>query len=112
MHIADTLSLAYLNNGNNKSKKQNEICHVRSNIEMELADITMGDYLAISAKRHKEIADSKMKDPLLLKLIDKVTRGWTEINIQQYIVPYYHIHDELSIQGGIICKGDRCVINF
>ncbi|CAC5397785.1 unnamed protein product [Mytilus coruscus] len=98
-YIADTLSRAYLNNGNNKSEKQDEICHVRSDIEMELENINMGDYLAISAKRQKDIADATMKDPILLKLIDKVSKRWTEINIQQDIAPYYHIRDELSIQG-------------
>ncbi|CAG2205039.1 unnamed protein product [Mytilus edulis] len=110
MYIADTLSRAYLNNVKNKSEKQDEICHVRSDIEIELENINMGDYLAISAKRQKDIADATMKDPILLKLIDKVAKGWTEINIQQDIAPYYHIRDELSIQGGIIFKGDRCVI--
>ncbi|VDI62325.1 Hypothetical predicted protein [Mytilus galloprovincialis] len=51
---------------------------------MELANINMGDYLAISSNRQKEIADAKMKDPLLLQVIDKVARGWTEITNQQF----------------------------
>ncbi|CAC5387826.1 unnamed protein product [Mytilus coruscus] len=108
MYIADTLSRAYLNNGNNKSEKQDEICHVRSDIEMELENINMGDYLAISAKRQKDIADATMKDPILLKLIDKVAKGWTEINIQQDIAPYYHPRRTVDTKVELFSRGPLC----
>ena len=110
MYIADTLSRAYLKTNDKDSKTQDEILCVRSDIEQEVEKINMADYLVISKERQNLIIEATKQDKTLEKLIRVIEHGWDTTHIPQELDPYYNIRDELSVQNGIIYKGDRCVI--
>ena len=110
MYIADTLSRAYLKTNKDEVKTQDEILLVRSDIEVEVEQINMADYLVISEERQKLIAKATKQDKTLKKLIKVIEQGWDTSYIPNDLNPYYNVRDELSVQNGIIFKGDRCVI--
>ena len=89
---------------------QDEILLVRSDIEVEVGQINMTDYLVISEERQKLIAKATNQDKTLVQLIKVIEQGWDTSYIPNDLNPYYNIRDELSVQNGIIFKGDRCVI--
>ena len=97
MHIADLLSRSYLDRdeGGNKFEYVNAISH-----------------LPIRKERLENIRDAVTHDDVLLKLTDMIMNGWPEskCNVPISVLPYYHIRDELSVQDGLIFKGDRVVI--
>ncbi|CAC5379297.1 unnamed protein product [Mytilus coruscus] len=93
MYIADTLSRAYLRNTDgNESKTQDEIL------------------LAISKERQKLIAQSTQQDKTLQQLIKTIENGWNNSQHPSELDPFYNVRDELSVQNGIIFKGDHCRI--
>ncbi|VDI25347.1 Hypothetical predicted protein [Mytilus galloprovincialis] len=111
LYIADTLSRAYLRSTDgNESKTQDEILLVRSDIEVEVEQINMTDYLAISEERQKLIAQSTQQDKTLQQLIKTIENGWNNSEHPSELDPFYNVRDELSVQNGIIFKGDRCII--
>ena len=97
MHIADLLSRSYLDRdeGGNKFEYINAISH-----------------LPIRRERLENIRDAVTHDDVLLKLTDMIMNGWPEskCNVPISVLPYYHIRDDLSVQDGLIFKGDRVVI--
>ena len=110
MYIADTLSRAYLKTNKDEVKTQDEILLVHSDIEVEVEQINMADYLAISEERQKLIAEATNQDKTLEQLIKVIEQGWDTSYILNDLNPYYNVRNELSVQNGIIFKGDRCVI--
>ena len=70
----------------------------------------MADYLVISDERQKLIAKATKQDKTLKKLIKVIEQGWDISYIPNDLNPYYNVCDELSVQNGIIFKGERCVI--
>ncbi|CAG2232155.1 unnamed protein product [Mytilus edulis] len=109
--LADTLSRAYLRSTDgNESKTQDEILLVRSDIEVEVEQINMTDYLAITEERQKLIAQSTQQDKTLQQLIKTIENGWNNSEHPSELDPFYNVRDELSVQNGIIFKGDRCII--
>jgi hypothetical protein len=93
VYIADTLSRAYL-----KTNKD------------EVEQINMADYLVISEERQKLIAEATKQDKTLEQLLKVIEQGWDTSYIPNDLNPYYNVRNDLSIQNGIIFKGDRCVI--
>jgi transposase InsO family protein len=110
MYIADTLSRAYLKTNKDEVKTQDEILLVRSDIDVEVEQINMADYLVISEERQKLIAKATKQDKTLEQLIKVIEQGWDTSYIPNDLNPYYNVRDELSVQNGIIFKGDRCII--
>ena len=110
MYIADTLSRAYLKTNKDEVKTQDEILLVRSDIEVEVKQINMADYLVISEERQKLIAKVTKQDKTLEQLIKVIEQGWDTSYIPNDLNLYYNVRNELSVQNGIIFKGDRCVI--
>ena len=65
MYIADTSSRAYLKTNKDEVKTQDEILLVRSDIEVEVEQINMADYLVIAEERQKLIAEATKQDKTL-----------------------------------------------
>ena len=76
MYIADTLSRAYLKTNKDEVKTQDEILLVCSDIEVEVEQINMTDYLVISEERQKLIAKATKQDKTLEQLIKVIEQGW------------------------------------
>ena len=99
MFIADTLSRAFLDNEN----------------ETECADLENTDvvnHINISVDRLKDIRDETAKDSVLQTLEEVIVSGWPNNikHVKHEIQPYFHIRDELTVENGIIFKGNRAVI--
>ncbi|KAG1652083.1 Organic cation transporter 1 [Nymphon striatum] len=108
----DTLSRNYITPSmkDHNNNSQDEIFRITSNIEMEIEQINMTDYLAISDEKKCLISKATKEDSSLTQLKKMIERGWNKNDIPEDLKPYFHIRDELSIQDGIIFKGDRCII--
>ncbi|XP_051782584.1 uncharacterized protein K02A2.6-like [Erpetoichthys calabaricus] len=101
MLLADALSRAYL-----------EDTAQEGSVEKEVESVNMIQYLPISEERINVIRSETAKDDTLQTLIKTLREGWptNRRDIPSKIDHYYSIQDELSIQDGIVFKGERVVI--
>ena len=96
MHIADTLSRAYLptNQG-----------------QQEFEQINYANEIAVRPDRLERIKMETEKDPALSKLINFIINGWPQhSDIPSSILPYSNFKEDLSVSDGIIFKGDKIVV--
>ena len=100
MYIADTLSRAYVNETDT------------SCFERDLEVVNMVGYLPITEPRLNDIQSHTSKDEALQVLKDTVLRGWPHRreDTPPLARPYFDIRDELSIQDGILFRGERAII--
>lgn len=72
----------------------------------------MLQFLPIAPERLEDIQNQTAGDAALQELGSTICSGWPNErkSISGLISPYYDIRDELSIQNGVIFKGDRAVI--
>ena len=98
MFLADTLSRAYL-----PSCKQDEA---------EFETISMMKYLPISEARLQQIQRETNMDESLQVLKAVIQHGWPEHKsaLPDIISPYFNMIDEMSVQDGLIFKGERVVV--
>ena len=69
-------------------------------------------YMPISDERLAEFKIATAKDPVLQKLKETIMQGWPSHRqlTSSTVLPYYNYRDELSVQDGLILRGDRIVI--
>ena len=98
MFLADTLSRAYLPSG--------------AQIESEFETINMMNYLPISEARLLQIQRETEQDESLQVLKAVIQHGWSEnkSTLPLLASPYFDMRDELSVQDGLIFKGERVVV--
>lgn len=98
MHVADMLSRAYLPN---KESKQ-----------VEFEKVNMIRFLPIGDERIEQIRRETEGDEVLQMLRQVILQGWPDDkdNISPQLMPYFHIRDEMSVQNGLVFKGERVVI--
>lgn len=90
--LADTLSRAFLPAGKEE--------------ESEFETINMIKYLPVSEPRLQQIQRDTDTDESLLKAV--IQKGWPEhkSDLPNIISPYFNLRDEMSIQDGLIFKGE------
>lgn len=100
MYIADMLSRAYLqesdeNIGSREFDSINSVC-----------------FLPIGRERLEQIQKETESDESLQVLKQVIVKGWPtdKGECPAYATPYFHVRDELSIQDGLIMRGERVVI--
>lgn len=101
MYLADTLSRAYLPD------------IPPSEVENEVESIHMIDYVMnISEESVLKIKEAMKIDPTMTALLRTILHGWPETiyELPSDVADYYTFRDELTIQDGLIFKGDRIVI--
>lgn len=100
MHLADTLSRAYLKT------------YERSCAEVEAEKICAVQFLPMSEPQLKEIQKETASDTTLQILKKVILNGWPDNKneVPTELHPYFTIRDELSVQDGVIFKGSRCVV--
>ena len=98
MYIADMLSRSYLPNEEN--------CH------MEFELINMVKFLPIREERLKELRVETEKDNVLQCLTKTVLTGWPELrnSLPLCLTPFFHIRDELTVQNGLLFRGERVIV--
>jgi hypothetical protein len=113
MYIADTLSRAYLNH---IPKKQDVKCDILAVKELEICalveSLTMTGDTPNSKKRMEEIRKGTTEDEALHQVINFIQNGWPDENnaLPGAVKPYFSVRNELTVDDGLIWKGDRCVI--
>ena len=72
----------------------------------------MAQYLPVSAARVGDIRKHTEEDHELQELIKVILTGWPEDKSQvlNSAVPYYNVRDELTVQNGVIFRGERVVV--
>ena len=97
LYIADTLSRAYLSDSSSKSD--------------ETDDFEVMTVLAISDERKSELVEHTKNDKTLQLLRKYVQDDWPGSNhIPRDVKPYHAFRDELSVNEGIVFKGERPII--
>ncbi|XP_053403100.1 uncharacterized protein K02A2.6-like [Mercenaria mercenaria] len=104
MYISDTLSRAYIANG--CATHLEDV--LLTDYEKEIEATCSSDYLAVSSERQTRIKQATLEDQTLVKLIECIKNGWNKA--PREVKPYYSVRDELSVDNGIIFRGDRCII--
>ena len=99
MELADTLSRAYLSDDQDLGSHK------------DIENVNM-DYLPISEALIRDIQRHTETDESLQVLKRTIVSGWPESKgeVHLLITPYFHFRDELSVQHGVIFKGERAVI--
>ena len=74
-------------------------------------DVMVSTVLFSNAKID-ELRNETLKDTVLRELLNTIIRGWPERrdNMQKDLRPYWCYRDELSVEDGVILKGDRVLI--
>ena len=72
----------------------------------------MASFLPIGEEKLKKIQQHTADDDVLCALKNTILSGWPEAreDVPSMVTPYFHIRDELSVQGGIIFRGERVVV--
>ena len=96
--LADTLSRAYLPS-----------C---TQVESEFETINMMNCLPISETKLLQIQRETEKDESLQALKAVIQQGWPEDKsaLPPVVSPYFNMRDEMSVQDGLIFKGERVVV--
>ena len=100
MLLADTLSRAY--------SEENE----QSATESEVECIHATHFLPVPDQQLKELQRETACDPTLQFLKKAILDGFPDTKEKQpaAIHQYFEIQDELSVHGGVIFQGQRCII--
>ena len=99
MYIADMLSRAFLPTTEHPSGTEFENVHMTS-------------FLPISSEKVKDIQLATDEDESLQMLKQIIIQGWPQErkNLPIQVTPYFSIRDELTVQDGLIFKGQRIVV--
>lgn len=94
LFIADTLSRAFLKN--NEDEKMTKFYEINLLEDIPVADV-----------RIQEFKNETENDKILKKIKEYILNGWKNDND---VKPYLNFKDEISLQDGILFKGDRIIV--
>ena len=113
MYIADTLSRAYMPVTGSRQEKSCEVFTVKEEqIRKTIEQVDMVEYLPITAERLADLRQKTEEDESLQRLKQVVRTGWPSHReeVPPDIRSYYHFREELTIQDGILFKGNRVIV--
>ena len=78
----------------------------------EFETVNMAQYLPDTEERLEQIRKATEQDEVLSSLKSVILRGWPDDNTQiiPRVMPYTSYKDELTVQNGVIFRGERLVI--
>ena len=113
MYLADTLSRAYLTGVSGQPTGQDHVMRVdRSSAERETEEINLLSWLPVSEARLMEIRAAMDSDERMSTLRATIRDGWpvSEQRCLEGVQEYSTFKEELTLQDGLILKGERLVI--
>ena len=114
LHLADTLSRAYLPHGQIKGSREDVFLAVdaRSLIEQEVESVNALSFVSISPQGLIRVQRATEADSEMVILKNVIQAGWpdTKEEVPLCIHGYFHFRDELSVQDGLVLKGERLVV--
>ena len=114
LHLADTLSRVYLLHGQIKCSKEDVFLtvNVRSPVEEEIEAVDALSFVSISPQGLDRVQRATEADSEMVLLKTVIQTGWpdTKEEVPVSIQGYFHFRDELSVQDGLVLKGERLVV--
>ena len=116
MFMADTLSRATLRQPNAEGPGETEevmnMHDTRSATEREVEQIDMLQNLAVREATLVQIKEHTEADSHLQALVRIVKEGWpsTQAEVSPELRVYHPFRDELTVQNGVIFKGERLIV--
>ena len=114
--MADPLSRAYLSlkEGPEDQKDVMTVSETRSPTEIEAEQVNMLQYLPVKDETLCQIQNLTQEDAILKTLACVIKQGWPESKLHDLleVQDYFPFKEELTLQNGVIFKGDRVVIPF
>ncbi|KAK7100337.1 hypothetical protein V1264_023309 [Littorina saxatilis] len=97
MHLADTLSRAYINAPSRQE---------------DFEFVNMVSFLPIREERLAKLKVRTENDENLQLLKTTIMTGWPDDrnDLPATLTPYFHFRDEMTVQDGLIFKGERVVV--
>ena len=110
MYMADTLSRAFNPEVGEHEMPAENIFLTES--EKEVEEINMIDYMAVSETRLNELQKATADDKDMCRLRQMILTGWPEdkADVPEENKKYFTFREEMSVQNGLIFKGDRIVV--
>lgn len=113
-HLADTLSRAYLPHGQVKCSKEDVFLtgNVRSPVEQEIESVNALSLVSISPQGLARVQQATEAGGEMVLLKTVIQTGWpdTKEEVPFSLQGYFHFRDELSVQDGLVLKGERLVV--
>ena len=80
--------------------------------EVSFIEFEQQDNLSFSEENFISIKGATASDASLMILRNTIMQGWPEKRglVCKEALPYYHFRDEMTVEDGIIFRGDRIVI--
>ena len=113
LFIADTLSRAFIPNEQTPEAK---ICDVYAVQQEEyliraIEEIDMVEFLPITTERLADLREKTERNGSLQKLKHVIRVGWPDTKeVPPEIRNYFHLKEELTMQDGILFKGNRVIV--
>ena len=72
----------------------------------------MVDFLPIHSASLENIRQESLKENSIQALQKVIKKRWpeTKADVPVQVTPYFDVRDQLSVEDGIVFKGDRCLI--
>lgn len=114
--MADPLSHAYLSLKEATEDQEDvmTVSETRSPTEIETEQVNMLRYLPVKDETLCQIQNLTQEDAILKTLAGVIKQGWPEskLHLPPEVQDYFSFKEELTLQNGVIFKGDRVVIPF
>ena len=114
LFIADTLSRAFLPNKPSTEELKSEVLSVKQEgyLIKSIEEISMVEFLPITSERLVDLRRKTELDEGLQQLKHIIKIGWPETKeeVPSEIRRYFDFKEELSIQDGILFKGNRVIV--
>lgn len=114
--MADPLSRAYLTPVEATEDQEDvmTVSYTRSPTEIEAEQVNMLQYLPVKDETLCQIQNLSQEDAILKTLACVIKQGWPEskLYLPLEVQDHFPFKEELTLQNGVIFKGDRVVIPF
>ena len=114
--MADPLSRVYLSLKEAPEDQENimAVSETRLPTEIEAEQVNMLQYLLVKDETLCQIQNLTQEDAILKTLAGVIKQGWPEskLHLPPEVQDYFPFKEELTLQNGVIFKGDRAVIPF
>ena len=114
--MVDPLSRVYLSLKEALEDQENvmAVSETRLPTEIEAEQVNMLQYLPVKDETLCQIQNLTQEDAILKTLASVIKQGWPEskLHLPPEVQDYFPFKEELTLQNGVIFKGDRVVIPF
>uniref|UniRef100_A0A673W9M9 Gypsy retrotransposon integrase-like protein 1 n=1 Tax=Salmo trutta TaxID=8032 RepID=A0A673W9M9_SALTR len=112
MYVSDTLSRATASGTHTRSMhERHAVCSLQTE-QVDVEHINQADYLNVTDQRLIQIRQHTDRDEQLQALRSVILMGWPDCKEETALAvrDYWPVKEELSVQNGVIFKGQRVVI--